>query len=213
MWRGAIEMAPEPLRRESILVVLVDVSEGPLATVRSMPQEELRRNVAGLGRVVELMGLPVLLAKAPLPGKAGESIAEVREHFAGAETIAHSTNDAWESAEFVTAVQRHQRRQLVFAGIALDVGIALTALSALRAGHQVAVLTDVCGAVSERAEQTAWLRLAQAGAVLTNWTAFAGEVQMDYGKGRGPEVLGVVASHVMRDAGIGARNEQGAEQQ
>jgi hypothetical protein len=153
------------------------------------------------------------MAKAPLPGKAGESIAEVREHFAGAETVGHCTNDAWESAEFVAAVHRHQRGQLVFAGIALDVGVALTALSAMRAGYHVAVLTDVCGAVSERAEQTAWLRLAQAGAVLTNWTAFAGEVQMDYGKGRGPEVLGVVASHVMQAAGMGARDEQGAEEQ
>ena len=44
------------------------------------------------------------------------------------------------------------RRQLVFAGIATDVGVALSAISALRAGYQVAVLVAVCGTISQRAK-------------------------------------------------------------
>jgi nicotinamidase-related amidase len=170
-------MAPDSLHRESVLVLFVDLAEGPLSSVGSIPQAELRTNAGAMAELCRLLDLPVVLARAPLPGTAGTLLPEVAAHAEGFTRVEHATNDSWETPGFVDAVRATGRRQLVFAGIATDVGVGLTALSAVRAGYQVAVLTDVSGTIHVRAEQTAWLRLAQAGVILTTWSGFAGEEQ------------------------------------
>ncbi len=182
-------MVPEPLRLESVLVILIDLAEGPLVSVRSIDQTELRRNAGALAELCVLLDIPVLQAKAPLPVKAAVTLPEVAQQLVQHSEIVHATNDAWETQAFVEAIQATGRQQLVFAGIATDVGVGLTALSAIRAGYQVAVVTDVCGTVSDRAEQAAWSRMSQAGIVLTTWSSFAGEVQRNYTQGKGPAVL------------------------
>lgn len=182
-------MVSEPLRLESVLVILIDVAEGPLSSVRSIAQSELRRNAGALAELCVLLDIPVLQAKAPLPAAAAVILPEVAQHLVSTPEVVHATNDAWQTRAFVEAVQKTGRQQLVFAGIATDVGVALTALSAVRSGYQAAALTDVCGTISDRAEQAALWRMTQAGIVLTTWSAFAGEVQRNYTEGKGAEVL------------------------
>jgi nicotinamidase-related amidase len=183
---------PEPLRAESVLVVLIDLAESPLSAVRTMAPEELRANAASFSECCALLDVPVLFSRAPFPGEAGAILPEVTRYLPSLRVVAHSTNDSWETPGFVEAVRAAGRRQLVFAGIATDVGVGLTALSAMRAGFPAAVVTDVCATVSHRAEHAAWARLTQAGVALTAWSSFAGEVQRDYTTAKGREVLKVV---------------------
>ena len=187
-------MVPDPLRTESVLVAFIDLAVGPLATVASVPQAELHANAGYLAELCALLDLPVLIARAPLPGTASNLLPEVERRLPHAMHVHHTSNDSWEEPSFIDAVRTSGRRQLVLSGIATDVGVALTALSALRDGFQVAILTDVCGTISERVEQTALMRLSQAGVVLTTWSSFAGEIQRDYTKGVGPQVLQIVRS-------------------
>ena len=187
-------MVPEPLRLESVLVVFIDLAVGPLSTVGSIPQAELRANAGYLAEVCVLLDLPVLIARAPLPGAASSLLPEIERKLPRATQVQHTSNDSWEEPSFVEAVRTSGRRQLVFAGIATDVGLALTALSALRAGYQVALLTDVSGTVSDRVEQAALMRLNQAGVVLTTWSSLSGEIQRDYTKSAGPQVIQIIRS-------------------
>jgi len=189
-------MAPDSLRLESVLVVLIDLAEGPLSSVRSMPSSELRGNAGALAEICALLEIPVLVARAPLPAHASMVLPEIAARVPHAIEVLHETNDCLETAAFVAAVHATGRTQLVFAGIATDVGVALTALSAKRAGYQAAVLADVCGTISLRAEQAALCRLNQAGVILTGWSAFAAEVQRNYTKGKGPQVLELVSRYV-----------------
>lgn len=186
-------MPHDSFRAESLLVVIVDLTNGPLTAVRTINAAELRRNANCLAQVCELLNVPVLLAHAPFPGHAGKPIDELGKREGWIE-VGHSTNNSWETPAFVEAVAHSGRRQLVFAGIATDVGVGLTALSAQRAGYQAAVLTDVCGALSERAEKAAHMRLQQAGIALLSWTTFAAEVQRDFAQGRGGEVLRLISN-------------------
>jgi hypothetical protein len=186
-------MVPEPLRLESVIVILIDLATGPLSTVKSIPTSELCANVGCLSELCAILEIPVVLARAPLQAQAETVLPEVTQHLRHPQEIAHETNDSWETPAFVEAVQASGRKQLVFAGIATDVGVALTALSALRAGYQVAVLSDVCGTISARAEQAAIYRLNQAGATITTWSSFAGEIQRNYTRGKGPQLLRIVA--------------------
>jgi hypothetical protein len=185
-------MVPDPFRNESVLVVVIDLAMGPLSSVGSMPQAELRANAGYLAEVCVLLDLPVLIARTPLPGAASTLLPEMERRLPRARQVQHTSNDSWEEPSFVDAVRSSGRRQLVFAGIATDVGVGLTALSALRDGYQAGLLTDVSGAVSERVEQAALLRLNQAGVVLTTWSFFTGEIQRDYTKGAGPQALQII---------------------
>jgi hypothetical protein len=182
----------ESLRRESVLVVLVDLAEGPLSSVRSIDGSELRRNAGLLAEACELLNLPVLIARAPLPGRAGKVLTEVQDRLTKSQTIEHATNDSWESPAFATAVRESGRTQLAFAGIATDVGVGLAALSTVRAGLQAAVLVDVCGALNARLEQAAWLRLQQGGVALLGWSSLVGEVHREYNRPPGPELLQLI---------------------
>jgi hypothetical protein len=53
----------------------------------------------------------------------------------------------------------------------------LPALTALREGYTVYVVTDTCGFWTPAIEQAAWQRLSQAGAILTNMQALVAELQ------------------------------------
>ena len=99
-------MVPDPLRLESVAVILVDLTEGPLSTVRSIEHSELRANAATLAQICSLLNIPVILATAPLPGNAAKLIPEIAPHLPNAIEISHSTNDSWETTAFVEAVSR-----------------------------------------------------------------------------------------------------------
>lgn len=193
-------MPPDALRLESSLLILVDFAAGPLGAVRSMPQAELRAAAGHLAQAAAILRLPVLLLAAPLPGPAGMLLPEVTHVLSTAPVIAHDANDVWEAPEFVAAVQSSGRNQLVFAGIATEVGVGLTALSSRRAGYQTAVLTDACGTISQRAELAAFYRLSQCSVILHSWSGFLGEVQRSYSAPRGPELLQIVASGISGNA-------------
>ncbi len=189
-------MVPESLRAENLAVVLVDLAVGPLHAVTSIPVEELRKNAESLARACELLQVPVVLAEAPFPGEGGRWIPEIESRADKWLRVRHSTNNCWESPEFADAVTKLGRKQLVFAGVATDVGVGLTALAARRKGLEVAVLVDVCGTLTAQAERAAHLRLQQAGVSLLSWTTFAAEVQRDFSKGQGREILKLISQSI-----------------
>jgi hypothetical protein len=180
-------MPPESLKLHESLLLLVDLTEGPLATVRSVAPRELRMAVECLSEGATLLQLPVLQLRAPLPDAAAAPVVN-----AGS-VVRHVTNDAWRTPEAVQAVQSSGRKQLLIAGIATEVGVALTAMSAARAGYQCTVILDACGTVSARAELCAIQRLTLAGIGLQSWSGCLAELQENYLIGEGPDLLKIVA--------------------
>jgi predicted RNA-binding Zn ribbon-like protein len=51
-------MVSEPLRLESVLVILIDLAEGYLSSVRSIAQSELRKNAGALAELCILLDIP-----------------------------------------------------------------------------------------------------------------------------------------------------------
>jgi len=180
-------MPPENLQLRESLLLLIDLTEGALATVRSVASHELRVAVECLSEGATLLQLPVLQLRAPLPDAAAAPVVN-----AGS-LVRHATNDAWRTPEVVQAVQSSGRKQLLIAGIATEVGVALTAMSAARAGYQCTVILDACGTVSPRAEQSAIQRLTLAGIGLQSWSGCLAELQENYMIGKGPDLLKIVA--------------------
>ena len=53
--------------------------------------------------------------------------------------------NAWDNADFVQAVKATGKKQLIIAGVVIEVCVAFPALSALEAGFEVFVVTDASG--------------------------------------------------------------------
>jgi len=90
----------------------------------------------------------------------------------------HNTN-AWADEAFVAAVEATDRRKLVVAGLWTEVCVAQTALSALKAGYEVYLVSDCSGGVSRKAHEDARQRMVQAGARPLTWMATVAEWSPD----------------------------------
>ena len=183
-----ISTAPEPLNRDNAVIIFIDLQLGAISAIQSMDQQDLKQNAIALAKVCTILQLPVVIAAADIPGDRGTVFPELVEQLPNAKHIKHGTNNSWETPEFVAEIQRLGRKHLVMAGLATDVGLRLPAIS----GYQVSAIVDVSGTLNERIEQAAWMRMMQAGVILTSWTGFTGEIQHNYTQPPGSELLKII---------------------
>jgi nicotinamidase-related amidase len=174
-----------PLSHDNALVIFIDLQQGALSTIQSMDRQELKENAIALAKVCQILELPVLFAAADIPGHSGEFLPELTTLLPDAIQVKHGTNNAWETPEFVAAIEQSGRKYLIIAGLATDVGLCLPAIAAEKAGYTVYAIVDVSGTLNPRIEQAAWMRMMQAGVILTSWTAFTGEIQHSYAQSPG----------------------------
>jgi hypothetical protein len=73
--------------------------------------------------------------------------------------------NAWDDKEFVAAVQKTRRKNLIIAALWSEVCLAMPALQALTDGYGVYAVVDASGSTSALAQDTAIRRIEQAGAV------------------------------------------------
>lgn len=88
--------------------------------------------------------------------------------------------NAWDNADFVAAVKKTGRKQLIIAGVVTDVCVAFPALSAMEEGFEVFVVTDASGTFNTTVRDAAWSRMTQNGAQLMNWFSVACELHRDW---------------------------------
>ena len=58
------------------------------------------------------------------------------------------------------------------------------------------------GTLNARIEQAAWMRLMQAGVILTSWTAFTGEIQHSYSQPPGAKLLQLIGTALQTQNGL-----------
>jgi len=187
---------PEALTRDTAVMIFIDLQQGALSTIQSMDQQELKENAIALAKVCQILQLPVIFAAAAIPGHSGEFLPELIELLPDAMQVKHATSNAWETPEFVAAIEQTRRKYLIMAGLATDVGVCLPAISAVKTGYTVYAIVDVSGTLNPRIEQAAWMRMTQAGVILTSWTAFTGEIQRDYTRSPGSQLRQVISGRL-----------------
>lgn len=178
------------------VLIFIDMQLGAISTVQSMDRQELKRNAVALAKVCTILQLPVIIATADIAGDRGTLLPELAELLPNAIRIKHTTNNSWETPDFVSAIEQTGCKNLVMAGLATDVGLCLPAISAVAAGYQVYAIVDVSGTLNSRNEQAAWMRMVQAGVVLTSWTGFTGEIQHNYTQEPGTRLLQVIGEYL-----------------
>jgi nicotinamidase-related amidase len=169
------------LSADDAAVLLVDHQAGLLSLVQDYGPDEFRNNVLALADIAKLYQLPTILTTSFEAGPNGPIMPELKAMFPSAPFVPRPGQiNAWDNEDFVKAVKQTGRKQLLIAGVVTDVCVAFPALCALQEGYQVFVVTDASGTFNKSVRDAALLRMAHAGAVLTNWFAVACELQRDW---------------------------------
>lgn len=166
---------------DNAAVLLVDHQAGLLSLVQDYSPDEFRNNVLALADIAKLFKLPTILTTSFESGPNGPIMPELKEMFPTVPFIPRPGQiNAWDNEDFVKAVKQTGRKQLLIAGVVTDVCVAFPALCALKEGYQVFVVTDASGTFNKSVRDAALMRMAHAGAVMTNWFAVACELQRDW---------------------------------
>lgn len=155
--------------RDTAALLLIDHQIGLLSGVRDMDVAELKHNVIGLAKAARVLGLPVIVTATAPDGMWGPTMPELTAALPGVEVLNRTSINAWDEPKFVAAVKATGRRQLIIAGLSLQVCATFPALSAMAAGYEVRVVPDASGSHGSEARRlTGLLRLSQAGVVIAD---------------------------------------------
>ena len=169
------------LSKDNAAVLLVDHQSGLLSLVQDFSPDEFKNNVLALADIAKFFKLPTILTTSFEQGPNGPLMPELKEMFPNAPYIPRPGQiNAWDNEDFVKAIKQTGRKQLLIAGVVTDVCVAFPALSALEAGYEVFVVTDVSGTLNEAVRHAAWARMSAAGAQLMNWFSVACELHRDW---------------------------------
>jgi nicotinamidase-related amidase len=169
------------LSKDDAAVLLVDHQSGLISLVQDFSPGEFKNNVLALAASAKYFKLPAILTTSFENGPNGPLVPELKEMFPDAPYIARPGNiNAWDNEDFVAAIKKTGRKQLIIAGVVTEVCVAFPALSAIEEGFAVFVVTDASGTFNEVTRQAAWSRMEAAGAQLMNWFGVACELRRDW---------------------------------
>lgn len=169
------------LDKNNAAVLLVDHQTGLLSLVRDIDPDRFKNNVLALADLAKYFELPTILTTSFEDGPNGPLVPELKETFPDAPYIARPGQiNAWDNDDFVKAVRATGKKQLIIAGVVTEVCVAFPALSALAEDFEVFVVTDASGTFNELTRDSAWNRMAEAGAQLMTWFGVACELHRDW---------------------------------
>jgi nicotinamidase-related amidase len=172
---------PGRLSVDDAVVLLVDHQAGLMSLVQDYSPDEFKNNVLALADIAKLFKLPTILTTSFENGPNGVLMPELKEMFPDAPFIPRPGQiNAWDNADFVKAVKKTGRKQLILAGVVTDVCVAFPAISAIAEGFEVFVVTDASGTFNKSVRDAALMRVMQAGGIMTSWFAVACELQRDW---------------------------------
>ena len=184
-------MSYAPLDPADIVVLFADLQAGIIERTATNDLAHLRRAVSALAKLARLFDMPAIVTTAP----SSEGVARVTPEIAAVlgELPQHTrtTTDAFLHAATREAIMTTARKTLLIAGVATEIIVQHSALSAAAQGFQVQVVVDACGGLSPRTEDAALRRLVHAGVVITSIPSIAGQLAGDLSQPRGMQALGI----------------------
>lgn len=180
------------LSRDTTVLLLTDHQVGLYTGVRDTTVGELKHNVVALAKAARVLGVPVILTATMTDGMWGPIIPELLAALPDVEPIVRSKINAFDDPRVVAAIEKTGRRQLVVAGISLEICAAYPALSAKRAGYDARVVLDASGTFSQDKRIAGLARLAGAGIPVMDYASVAVEMLGDNADAKAHDVYGAL---------------------
>jgi len=102
---------------------------------------------------------------------------------------------AWDDPKFVAAIEKTGRKNLIVAGVTIDVCLAFAAMQAVEAGYNVYSVADASGALDGTTRELAIARMIDHGITPISWTTVAAEMQRDWRLPTGQDLGRVFHDH------------------
>ncbi len=178
------------LSRDDTVLVLVDHQVGLFTGVRDIGVADLKHNVVALAKAAKALGVPVIITATMPDGMWGPTIPELTAALPGVPVITRTVINVWDDPNVRAAIVTTGRRQILIAGVSLEVCAAFPALSAKAAGYDPRVVLDASGTFNE-AKRTAGLqRLQGAGVPVTDYATAGVELLRNNADPKAQEVYG-----------------------
>jgi nicotinamidase-related amidase len=170
---------PEPMTEADTALVLVDHQVGLMTGIRDYSVAELKHNVVGLAKAARALGLPIVATTTSAETLWGPAFPELVAALPGHDFIDRTTVNAWDDPRVAAAIEATERRNLIFAGVSLEVCAAFPAMTAQRKGYNAYVAMDASGTFSQTKRETGLLRLSQAGVIVADGASLMVEILAD----------------------------------
>lgn len=167
--------------KEQAACLLVDHQTGLFSLVQDFEPSEFKNSVLALAACAKYFKLPTIMSTSLEKGPNGPLLPELKKILPDAPIIQRPGQiNAFDNEEFLAAVKKTGRKQLIIAGIVTDVCVSCLALAAVEVGFEVFVVTDASGTFNEAVRHSAWMRMAASGVQLVNWFTVACELHRDW---------------------------------
>jgi nicotinamidase-related amidase len=176
--------APNLLAPDNHALVLIDF-EGQMAfATHSINMTELRGNVALIAGASRIFDVPTVVTTVAEESFSGPVFPEVEEFYPQATSgyLDRTSMNTWEDASAYEAITGLGKKKIVLAGLWTSVCIVGPALSALADGHEVYVVADACGDVTQEAHERAMQRMIHAGVRPVTALQYLLELQRDWAR-------------------------------
>ena len=170
---------PEPMSQADTALVLVDHQVGLMTGVRDYSVAELKHNVVGLAKAAHALGLPIVTTTTSAETLWGPAFPELVAALPDHRFIDRTSVNAWDDPRVAEAIEATGRRNLIFAGVSLEVCAAFPAMTAQRRGYQAYVAMDASGTFIRTKRETGLLRLSQAGVIVADGASLMAEILGD----------------------------------
>lgn len=183
---------------DDVVMLLIDHQSGLFNTVQDMPVPDLRNNAIALAKTASLLDIPVVTTASVPDGPNGPLISEIHEFAPHAQFVPRTGQiNAWDTPEFVEAIEKTGRKTLVIAGTLTSVCLAFPAVSAVHAGYNAYCVVDASGNWSKMATDLTIARITQAGAVPMDTFAMVAELMRTWNRPEGSRFAAIISEHII----------------
>lgn len=153
------------LNKEETVVVLIDI-QGKLAQIVD-ESELIIGNIATVVQGAKVLELPILWVE-QYPKGLGVTAEEIAQHLTNQTPIEKITFSAYQTEEFVQALEQTGRKKVLLAGIETHICVYQTAADLLANGYEVEVLADCVSSRTAGNREVGIQKMLQIGASITS---------------------------------------------
>ncbi len=189
MTEGELKRATyDRLTRANAVLLLVDHQVGLVAGSRYPEPQDLRKNAVGLTRAAKILGVPIVATTTMSEGMFGPIFPELADVLKDQEIIDRITVNPFDEPRITSAIKKTGRSKVIVAGINTAVCTCFPAISAVNAGYGAYAAIDASGAFDATEQQTAMIRMTQAGVIVADYNAIVVEMLANNADPLAPQV-------------------------
>lgn len=185
-------------------LLLIDHQTGTMQLIKNIPLDVAKRNTIALAKTAKILNIPVVLTSSQEQNLQGPLLPELEQilpdAFAARVKRAGIVN-AWNDPNFVAAVKKTGRKNLIMAGVTTDVCLVYPAISAVREGFNVQAVMDASGSPFDISEEMSRRRMENEGVVLTATNTLMAELAQDWSRPEGGQLLEILFNDVLPKIG------------